>query len=98
MAGAKLASFDYEIFGKVQGVFFRRDTKKTAESLELVGWVRNTDRKTVEGTVQGKEENLVLMKKWLQTKGSRKSRIDRAVFKNEKTVSTLKFKDFTVRD
>lgn len=36
-------------------------------------------------------------KKWLQTKGSRYSRIDRAVFKNEKSVSNLEFKDFVVR-
>lgn len=36
-------------------------------------------------------------KKWLQTEGSPKSRIDRAVFKNKKTISTLEFEDFTVR-
>lgn len=97
MAGTKLASFEYEIFGKVQGVFFRKNTQKTAKSLGLVGWVRNTERKTVEGVAQGKEEKLAEMKKWLQTKGSRYSRIDRAVFKNEKSVSNLEFKDFVVR-
>ncbi|XP_052699102.1 acylphosphatase-1-like [Crassostrea angulata] len=97
MAGTKLASFEYEIFGKVQGVFFRKNTQKTAKSLGLVGWVRNTEQKTVEGVAQGEEEKLAEMKKWLQTKGSRNSRIDRAVFKNEKSVSNLEFKDFVVR-
>lgn len=29
------------IYGQVQGVFFRRQTKAMADSLGLVGWVRN---------------------------------------------------------
>lgn len=40
---------------------------------------------------------LFYRKKWLQTEGSPKSRIDRAVFKNEKTISTLQFEDFLIR-
>ncbi|XP_062569891.1 acylphosphatase-1-like [Saccostrea cucullata] len=97
MAGAKLVSVEYEIFGKVQGVFFRKHTQKTAKSLGLVGWVRNTSHKTVEGEVQGAEDKVKQMKIWLQTKGSPSSRIDRAVFKNEKTIPSVKYQDFSVR-
>ena len=43
----------YEVFGKVQGVFFRKYTKKEADKLSLVGWVMNTDRKTVIGVAEG---------------------------------------------
>ena len=35
------ASLDYEVFGKVQGVFFRKHTKTTADTLGVSGWVRN---------------------------------------------------------
>ncbi|XP_061193070.1 acylphosphatase-1-like [Saccostrea echinata] len=97
MAGAKLVSVEYEVFGKVQGVFFRKHTQKTAKSLGLVGWVRNTNQKTVEGEVQGAEDKVKQMKTWLQTKGSPSSRIDRAVFKNEKTISSVKYQEFSVR-
>lgn len=38
-----------------------QNTQKTAKSLGLVGWVRNTERKTVEGVAQGKEEKLAEM-------------------------------------
>ncbi len=36
-------SLDFEIFGKVQGVFFRKHTKATADKLKLVGCVENTE-------------------------------------------------------
>lgn len=55
-----LKSFNYEVFGKVQGrfifisgVFFRKYTKEQARKLGVVGWIKNTDRGTVEGIIQG---------------------------------------------
>ena len=44
--------------GRVQGVFFRHNTKKIAMNLNLVGWVRNLDKGDVEILVQGKEEDI----------------------------------------
>ncbi|KAL8619776.1 hypothetical protein ACOMHN_025862 [Nucella lapillus] len=49
--------------------------------LGVKGWVRNTDRGTVEGTIQGTAVNIKPMKYWLKNKGSRSSRIDNCVFK-----------------
>ena len=36
----------FEVFGKVQGVFFRKHTQAEAQKLHLVGWVKNTTHKT----------------------------------------------------
>lgn len=41
------------IFGRVQGVFFRDWTVKTASKLNLNGWVRNRNDGTVEVLVVG---------------------------------------------
>lgn len=46
------------IFGKVQGVFFRRSAKIKAEELGVVGWVKNCDDGGVEAVCQGSKENV----------------------------------------
>ena len=63
-----------EAYSCFLGVYFRQWTKEKAEMfgrlfiiyyliiiLGLVGWVQNTDKGTVEGTVQGPEERISLM-------------------------------------
>ncbi|XP_067020174.1 acylphosphatase-2-like [Acropora muricata] len=96
-AGKTLCSVDFEVFGKVQGVFFRKDTRRTALEHSLVGWVMNTSHKTVVGQLQGEKASVHLMKKWLKETGSPKSKIDRCKFSNEKTISSLEFSTFTIR-
>uniref|UniRef100_A0A8C0JDX5 Acylphosphatase n=1 Tax=Chelonoidis abingdonii TaxID=106734 RepID=A0A8C0JDX5_CHEAB len=51
--GDSLISVDYEVFGKVQGVFFRKYTQAEGKKLGLVGWVQNTEDGTVQGQIQG---------------------------------------------
>ena len=46
-------SLEFEIHGKVQGVFFRKYTKKQADKLKLTGWVMNTKKGTVVGVANG---------------------------------------------
>ncbi|KAI1898641.1 hypothetical protein AGOR_G00074470 [Albula goreensis] len=94
---SKLVSVDYEVYGEVQGVFFRKYTEKEGSRLKLVGWVRNTNRGTVEGQIQGPKDTVETMKTWLRTTGSPMSRIDKASFANEKEISTLEFGSFTTR-
>ncbi|CAG8437898.1 7994_t:CDS:2 [Funneliformis caledonium] len=48
----------YEIFGRVQGVWFRKYTKDKAIELNLVGYVKNTERGTVSGIAQGEREKI----------------------------------------
>ncbi|CAJ1073599.1 DNA mismatch repair protein Mlh3 isoform X2 [Xyrichtys novacula] len=53
MSGEDLISVDYEVFGRVQGVFFRKYTQAEGKKLGLVGWVQNTGAGTVQGQLQG---------------------------------------------
>ncbi|XP_072032154.1 acylphosphatase-1-like [Amphiura filiformis] len=96
MAGKALKSVDFEVFGRVQGVFFRKFTRDTAKKYGLVGWVKNTGSGTVVGVVQGPEDKVDFMKKWLKTKGSPRSRIDKAEFNNDRNVQKADFPDFKV--
>ncbi|XP_041353225.1 acylphosphatase-1-like [Gigantopelta aegis] len=94
--GPKLTLVDYEVFGTVQGVFFRKYTKKMADKLYLSGWVKNTDRKTVMGQLQGPEEKITVMKNWLKTEGSPRSKIRRCIFKNEYKLDAPLFHEFRI--
>jgi acylphosphatase len=96
-AVSKLLSVDFEVFGKVQGVFFRKYTQQEATKLKLVGWVMNTEQGTVVGQMQGKEDSVNKMKSWLQKTGSPKSKIERAEFKSIKEIKKLEFASFDVR-
>jgi acylphosphatase len=52
------------ISGKVQGVWFRLNTKNKAEQLNLNGWVRNTHDGKVETVFEGEERDVNEMIKW----------------------------------
>ena len=96
-ASVKLISVNYEVFGKVQGVFFRKYTQSEASKLQLVGWVMNTEKGTVTGQIQGKEEAVKKMKEWLKKTGSPKSKIEKAEFRTEKEITKLEFTSFEFR-
>jgi len=53
MAGIKCAHV--RVSGMVQGVFFRANTKRMADSLHLSGWVRNLPDGRVEAVFEGNE-------------------------------------------
>jgi acylphosphatase len=44
------------VSGSVQGVFFRSQTQRRAESLDVKGWVRNLPDGRVEAVFEGDEE------------------------------------------
>ena len=46
------------ISGKVQGVFFRANTRQKASDLGLKGYAKNLKDKTVEVVAQGEEKNI----------------------------------------
>jgi acylphosphatase len=52
------------IRGRVQGVFFRAETRARARSLGLGGWVRNAHDGTVEATFEGPSERIQSMLDW----------------------------------
>ncbi|CAI9567228.1 unnamed protein product [Staurois parvus] len=95
--GGSLVSLDYEVFGKVQGVFFRKYTQAEGTRLGLVGWVQNTDNGTVQGQIQGPLSRVREMQEWLQNKGSPKSRITEAKFHNQRDIQQLEFRSFSIK-
>ncbi len=50
--------------GKVQGVFFRKNTKQIAEELNVAGWVKNTDDGHVEILAQASNEAIEKLIAW----------------------------------
>ncbi|XP_054584177.1 acylphosphatase-2 isoform X3 [Eptesicus fuscus] len=72
-------------------------TEGEAKKIGVVGWVKNTNKGTVTGQVQGPEEKVNSMKSWLSKVGSPSSRIDRTDFSNEKTISKLEYSNFSIR-
>ena len=50
--------------GRVQGVFFRASTQKTAEGLGLAGWVQNCPDGSVEIHAEGDRDQLEALVAW----------------------------------
>jgi acylphosphatase len=44
------------VSGKVQGVFFRQNTKRQAQSQGVMGWAKNLEDGRVEAVFEGEEE------------------------------------------
>ncbi|KAG8448947.1 hypothetical protein GDO86_015858 [Hymenochirus boettgeri] len=92
----QLISVDYEVFGKVQGVFFRKYTQAEGKRLGLVGWVKNTETGTVTGQLQGLTGKVREMQVWLEKKGSPKSKIIKVQFQNERNILHLDHSSFNI--
>jgi len=80
--------------GRVQGVFFRLETKSAAEKIGVLGWVRNKNDGTVEALFEGDEDKVQEAVKWCY-KGSGMSLVKSV---NEEPIEyTGDFRDFGVR-
>ncbi|NP_001155440.1 acylphosphatase-2-like isoform X1 [Acyrthosiphon pisum] len=91
-----LKTVDFEVFGRVQKVFFRKCTQEHGKQLGLRGWCRNTPEGTVIGTIQGPSDKVAEMTAWLRDIGSPASRIDKLELKNEKSISDYTYSDFDI--
>ena len=82
------------IRGKVQGVCFRLETKRAAESIGVNGWVRNLADGSVEALFEGEEENIRQILAWCR-RGPTLSRVTSV----DKTEETFKgeFGDFRIK-
>ncbi|KAF2350680.1 Acylphosphatase-like domain [Trinorchestia longiramus] len=94
---AKLISIDFEVFGRVQGVFFRKFTQKAAQELKIVGWCRNTSAGTVQGQLQGPSDAVLKMQDWLQHTGSPLSKVSSVKFANRIEIDQCNLKSFEIR-
>ena len=79
----------YFIYFSVK-LFFQY-TQKQGNILGIRGWIMNTSNRTVKGQLEGECIKIERMKNWLQNSGSPSSRIDKAVFSNEKSISEYSF-------
>jgi len=52
------------ISGRVQGVFFRRETKQAAQRYGVLGWVKNQMDATVAAVFEGPKENVDSILEW----------------------------------
>ena len=52
------------ISGRVQGVFFRVETKRAADGFGVSGWVRNRRDGTVEALIEGDRDRVEALLEW----------------------------------
>ena len=64
-----------EIFGRVQGVFFRASTREKAQELGVTGWVKNRSDGSVEALVEGPAQAVADLVEWAHH-GPPKARVD----------------------
>jgi len=76
------------ISGKVQGVFFRAETQRTAMALKLTGWVRNMEDGRVEALFEGEDTEVDKMIDWCHI-GPPAARVDRVEFLEEPYAGNL---------
>ena len=77
--------------GRVQGVFFRDSTREEAQRLGVSGWVRNTDRGTVEAVFEG-DDDLVEAMLWFVRDGPGSADVSRVEIDDEEPEGLRRFK------
>ncbi len=83
-----------QIYGKVQGVFYRQSAQQKAEELNVVGWAKNQKDGSVYIEAEGEEEQLKKMIKWCR-QGSQTASVTSIDYEfSDKIVGYL---DFSIR-
>ena len=63
------------VSGRVQGIFFRENTKKKAQKLRITGWVRNLPDGRVEAVLEGEKDKIEELVNWVK-KGPMFAKVD----------------------
>jgi acylphosphatase len=82
------------IKGRVQGVCYRMETARAAETHEVSGWVMNRPDGTVEAFFEGEKSKVEAMLDWCR-KGPPAASVKEV--ETEERPYTGHFKDFTIR-
>ena len=84
------------VSGRVQGVFFRVETREYVRSLKnITGFVRNTRDRRVEIVAEGEENELKKVTHWAKNIGSRPSKIEKTE-ENWKEINQRSLSDFRI--
>ena len=87
--------YTIRISGKVQGVFFRIQTKEKADKLELRGVVQNNSDGSVTIEVEGEEDRVQELVSWCK-EGPAHAQVDHI---NSKEKSIIEgYKDFHIKE
>ncbi len=81
------------VYGRVIGVFFRHNTKKIADKLDVKGWVRNNPDDSVQIVAEGKDDAIDKLLNWCR-KGSIGAKVDKLKIKEENFKK--EFKEFSI--
>ena len=82
------------ISGRVQGVWFRANTRQKAEQLGITGWVRNTKEGNVEAIFEGEENQVNEMIQWCY-RGPPLAKIKKVEIINQNT--TNNYNEFSIK-
>jgi acylphosphatase len=82
------------IRGRVQGVFFRMETLRTADRYGVYGWVRNRRDGTVEAMFEGDESRVMSILEWCK-EGPPSASVNHVDVEWE--AHSGEFKDFEIR-
>lgn len=82
----------FVVTGRVQGVFYRSETKKQAQKLGLTGVVKNLSTGQVEVLACGEQEQIDILHRWLW-EGPKASSVSQVIDEN---VSSQEFSDFII--
>jgi acylphosphatase len=82
------------ISGRVQGVFFRAETQRTAKGFNLTGWVRNIADGRVEALFEGEDKEINKMLEWCLI-GPSAARVEDVL--TEEEIYTGEFRDFNIK-
>jgi len=82
------------IFGQVQGVFFRVETKREADELRLTGFACNEPNGSVYVETEGEEKSLQEFLKWCQ-EGPEAARVEKAEVEFSNDLKN--YKEFEIR-
>jgi acylphosphatase len=82
------------VTGRVQGVFFRLETRRAAERLGVKGWVRNLPDGAVEALLEGDRQAVEALIDWCR-QGPPGARVD--AVQVEPRAFESRFKTFEIR-
>ncbi len=82
------------VSGKVQGVYYRANTRDTAREKNVSGWVRNLDDGRVEAVFEGDEDAVEEMVEWCH-EGSPRAEVENVEVEWEE--ATDEFDGFEIR-